>query len=403
VSEQAFEGVRVVELAQWVFVPVAGALLADWGAEVLHVEPLEGDPYRGLATQGIGTDRDGVNLSLALANRGKRSIAINVRDERGRTTMERLLETADVFLTSLRPNALLRLGLDAETLTARHPRLLYARGHGYGARGPDADQAGYDNSAFWARGGLAHVLTPPDRDYPINQRGAMGDRNGAMALAFGIAAGLLKRSRTGRGSVIDVSLLATAMWTLSSDVLAALDGGSPGAPAGRGPLVNPVVGAYRTKDGRHIQLVFLDSDRHWPLFCRCIGREDMIDDPRFSSLRARRENAAVCVSVLDEEFAARTFAEWKELLSGIDVPWAPVQSVPELLDDPQVRANGYIGDVSVDGQAAYRLPTGPVQFDGMPPDLRRAPEHGEDTEAVLSELGYGWDDIAAMKEAGVIL
>lgn len=246
------------------------------------------------------------------------------------------------------------------------------------------------------------MLTPPDREYPINQRGAMGDRNGAMALAFGIAAALLRRTRTGRGSVIDVSLLATAMWTLSSDVLAALDGGSPGAPTGRGPLVNPVVGAYRTKDGRHIQLVFLDSDRYWPAFCRRIGREDMVDDPRFSSLQARRENAAGCVAVLDEEFAARTFSEWKELLSDIDVPWAPVQSVAELLDDPQVVANGYIGEVVLDGGPAYRLPAVPVQFDGEPAELRRAPEHGEDTEAVLLELGYDWDEIVAMKEAGVI-
>src|SRR5919206_290415 len=166
-AEGAFAGVRVVELAQWVFVPVAGALLADWGADVA------------------------------------------------------------------------RLGLDAETLTERYPSLIYARGHGYGVRGPDADRPGYDASAFWARGGLAHVLTPPDRDQPITQRGAMGDRNGAMALAFGIAGALLKRERTGEGSVVDVSLLATAMWTLSSDVLAALQGESPSAPAGR-VLVNPL-------------------------------------------------------------------------------------------------------------------------------------------------------------------
>jgi len=401
-EEKPFSGVRVVELAQWVFVPVAGALLSAWGADVVHIEPPNGDPYRGLATQGIGSEREGVNLSMALANCGKRSMALDLRHQEGRDVLHRLLESADVFLTNLRPAALGRLGLDTASVTGRYPRLVYARGHGYGMRGPDADRAGFDASAFWARGGLASVLTPPDREYPIGQRGAMGDRNGAMALAFGVAAALLKRDRTGAGSVVDVSLLATAMWTLSSDVLAALTGGSPGAMSGRGVLVNPLVGVYRTKDGRHIQLVFLEADRFWPDFCRLIGRDDLVEDPRFADMAARRANSAECVALLDQEFAGRTFAQWKELLSGIDAPWAPVQSVSELLDDPQVVANSYIGEVAAEGQPSYRLPAVPVQFDERPPELRRAPEHGEHTETVLLELGYDWDAIGELKEAGVI-
>jgi crotonobetainyl-CoA:carnitine CoA-transferase CaiB-like acyl-CoA transferase len=401
-TDGAFEGIRVVELAQWVFVPVAGALLADWGADVVHIERLEGDPYRGLATQGIGSESSGINLSLALANRGKRSMALNVQTEDGRAVMDRLLETADVFLTNLRPKALVRLGLDSEALTNRFPGVVYAQGNGFGSRGPDADQAGYDNSAYWARGGLAHVLTPADRDYPIGPRGALGDRNGAMALAFGIAGALLKRTRTGKGSVVDVSLLAAAMWTLSSDLLAAIGGDVPRAAPGRGTPVNPLIGAYRTKDNRHIQLVFLQADRYWADFCRLMGRDELVDDPRFVSLSARRDNAEACVAILDDEFGKRTFIEWKELLSGIDAPWAPVQSVPELLEDVQVLANGYIGEVEIDGQVAYRLPAVPVQFDGQPPALRRAPEHGEDTEAVLLELGYGWDEIAAFKDHGIV-
>ena len=241
----AFDGIRVIELAQWVFVPVAGALLADWGGDVIRIEAPTGDPYRNLITQGIGAGTGGVNLSVALANRGKRSLALDLKTDQGRAVVHQLLATADVFLTNLRPGALGRLGLDAGALTARYPRLVYARGHGYGVRGPDADRAGYDASAFWARGGLAHVLTPPDRDHPIGQRGAMGDRNGAMALAYAIAAALLRRGRTGRGSVVVVSLLATAMWTLSSDVLAALAGDRPRASSAR-IAVNPVVGSYRT-------------------------------------------------------------------------------------------------------------------------------------------------------------
>ncbi len=399
---QPFGGIRVVELAQWVFVPVAGALLADWGADVVHIEPPEGDPYRGLATQGIGSERGGINLSLALANRGKRSLALDIRQDEGLSVLHALLDSADVFLTNMRPRALERAGLDPDALTSRYPGLVYARGHGYGARGPDANQAGYDATAFWARGGMAHMLTPPERDYPIGQRGAMGDRNGALALAFGIAAALLKRTRTGAGSVVDVSLLATAMWTLSSDLLAVLGGDEPRPSSGRGPLVNPLVGMYRTKDGRHIQLVFLQPDRYWADFCRVIDRPDLGADPRFADISVRRENGEACVAELDQEFAKRTFEEWKAVLAALDAPWAPVQSVPELLDDPQVEANGYIGDVLIDGKPAYRLPAVPVQLDGQPPPLRRAPEHSEDTETLLLELGYEWDKIAALKEARVI-
>ena len=285
-SEGAFEGIRVVELAQWVFVPVAGALLADWGADVVRIDRPEGDPYRGLVTQGIGAGSGNVNLSVALANRGKRSIALDLRTEAGLRVLHQLLEGADVFLTSLRPDALGRLGLDADALRQRYPKLVYARGNGYGMRGPDAGMAGYDASAFFARGGLAHVLTPADRDYPIAQRGAMGDRNGGMALAFGIAAALLKRGRTGEGSVVDVSLLGTAMWTLSSDLLSALQGISPRAPSGRGPVINPLVGSYRTSDGRHISLVFLESDRYWGPFCEIVGRPELRTDARFAIARS---------------------------------------------------------------------------------------------------------------------
>ncbi|MGE0309739.1 MAG: CaiB/BaiF CoA transferase family protein, partial [Acidimicrobiia bacterium] len=266
-----FNGVRVVELAQWVFVPVAGAVMADWGADVIRVEhPVTGDAYRGLVSQGILAAKDGINMSWELANRGKRDVALDVRNPTGRELLLELIDTADVFLTNFRPGALQRLGLDSDTLCARNPNLIYARGHGFGVKGPDAGMAGYDASAFWARGGVGHVLTPPVLDHPINQRGAFGDRSGAMALAFGIAAALFKRERTGEGTIVDVSLLATAMWILSSDIITAIQGNKPRARWGRDQSPNPLVEMYRTSDGRDIQLVFLEADRYWADFCRLI-------------------------------------------------------------------------------------------------------------------------------------
>jgi crotonobetainyl-CoA:carnitine CoA-transferase CaiB-like acyl-CoA transferase len=199
-----------------------------------------------------------------------------------------------------------------------------------------------------------------------------------------------------------VSLLGTAIWTLSSDMLSALQGATPRAPGGRGPVVNPLVGSYRTKDGRHIALVFLESDRYWAPFCEIVDRPDLRDDPRFADHHARDSHRAECVAALDEVFATRTFEEWKALLRGLDAPWAPVQAVEELVTDPQVIANDYIGEVVVDGGSNYRLPTVPVQFDEQPPALRVAPEHGEHTESILLELGYSWDDIIAFKDAKVI-
>jgi crotonobetainyl-CoA:carnitine CoA-transferase CaiB-like acyl-CoA transferase len=406
-SVDVFSGVRVVELAQWVFVPVTGALLADWGADVVKIEhPKLGDGYRGLVSQGLIHSSAGLNHSMEMANRGKRSIGLDVKSAEGRDIVLRLVAESDVFLTNYLPSVLTRLGLTVDELRAVNPRIIYARGHGFGVRGPDADKAAYDATAFWARGGLGNTLTPPDLERPIGQRGAFGDRNGAVQLAFGIAGALFRRERTGEPSVVDVSLLATAMWTLASDVISALQGAftgsSPAGVDGRSAASNPLTNAYPTKDGRWLNLVFLQADKDWPDLARAIGRPELATDPRFDSMATRAQNRAELVALLDEVFTSRTYRDWCDTFADERFPWAPFQSVPELIEDRQVAANGYIGEVAVEGGDPFRLPTGAVQFDEQPAALRRGPEHGQDTEDVLLALGCDWEEIGNLKDKGII-
>ncbi|PXW32774.1 UNVERIFIED_CONTAM: crotonobetainyl-CoA:carnitine CoA-transferase CaiB-like acyl-CoA transferase [Williamsia faeni] len=399
-----FDGVKVVELAQWVFVPVAGALLSDWGADVIKVEsPTAGDPYRGLVEQGVTTGTERVNYSIELANRGKRSIGLDLKNPEGREIFYKMIAEADVFLTNFRSSALDRLGLSVDELRKRNPQLIYARGHGFGVRGPDKDIPAYDNTAFWSRGGMAHVLTPEGLDYPLSPRGAFGDRQAAMNLAFGVSGALFRRERTGEPSVVDVSLLASAMWTLGSDMLGALQGQEPRARSSRGQGPNPLGNVFRTQDGRHITLALLQPDRYWAELCDVLGQPELFGDSRFATITTRAENRVDCLKTLDEIFASRTYSDWVVRFEKSDMPWAPVQSVEEVLVDPQVVANGYLSTVESDNGAELTFPNGPVQFDEGPPDLRRAPEHGANTEEILLELGFDWGNIVELKERHAVM
>ena len=403
-----FHGVKVVELAQWVFVPVAGSLLADWGADVIKIEhPVTGDGYRALFSQGIDrtTGRAGVNQSMQLANRGKRSIGLDVTTPEGRDLLLRLVADADIFLTNFLPSTLKKLGLEVDDLRAVNPKLIYARGHGQGVRGPDADKGAYDSTAFWSRGGLGETLTPPDLDHPIGQRGAFGDRNAGAQLAFGMAGALFRRERMGEPSVVDVSLLATAMWTLSSDILSALQGNFGVAPvAGQAPRMapNPLVNTYKTSDGRFLNFVFLQPDRYWGDLTRVVERPELEHDPRFADSPSRAANGPELVDLLSGIFASKTFDEWRAILAPERFPWAPFQRVPEIIDDVQTVANGYIGEIDDGESDPFKLPTGAVQFDEQPTALRRGPELGQHTEDILLELGYDWDDIIKFKDTGVV-
>jgi crotonobetainyl-CoA:carnitine CoA-transferase CaiB-like acyl-CoA transferase len=399
-------GIRVLEVAAWTFVPAAGAVLADWGADVIKVEhPVTGDPQRGLVSMGLIPGGDGaVNYIIEQPNRGKRSIGIDISTEGGRDILYRLAEKSDVFLTSFLPAVRQRLKIDVEHIRAVNPTIVYARGSGQGPLGPDREKGGYDGCSYWGRGGVANALTPGDSAYPVGGRPAFGDLAGGMAIAGGIAAGLLQKERTGEAPVIDVSLLGLAIWQLSPDVVASLlYGGDPMPKFDRSSSPNPLVGNYRTSDDRFITLMMLQSDRFWPDFCEHIDRPDLIDDPRFADGGARYANAKECVAILDEVFASRTYTEWNEKLATLQGVWAPGQRPSELPDDPMVKANGYLSTVNRADGNSYDLVANPVQMNETADQLTPAPEHGQHTEEILLELGLDWDEIIAQKDAGAVL
>jgi crotonobetainyl-CoA:carnitine CoA-transferase CaiB-like acyl-CoA transferase len=402
-SQAPLAGVRVVEVATHVFAPMAGAILAEWGADVLKIEPPgTGDPYRGLVTSGLHPLHAGVDPYVQSANRGKRSLGIDLKHPEGRDLLGRLVATADVFVTNLRPGGRARLRIDVEDVRADNPAVVYVRATAYGARGPDAERGGYDAGAYWARSGMQHVLTPPDAAWPRPAPPAFGDLAGALALAGAVCAALVHRAAGGEAAVIDGSLLAAGMWQIQPDVVSAA-GSPPPVLSGRFEAANPLMLTYRTADGRFVALTMVAPDRHWPALCRAIGEPGLADDPRFADQDARRRHARACVERLDAVFGARDLAHWRRALAGFPGEWAPVQTPGELHDDPQVRANGYIAQVDVGGDEPLPMVTVPVQFDGQPGRPARAPEHGEHTEAALVELGLSWDEIGALKDRGAIL
>jgi crotonobetainyl-CoA:carnitine CoA-transferase CaiB-like acyl-CoA transferase len=402
----ALSGFRVLEVASWMFVPSAGAVLADWGADVIKVEhPVTGDPQRGLSSMGLIPGGDGaVNYIIEQPNRGKRSIGIDIGTDGGRELLYKLVATSDVFLTSFLPTVRQKLKIDVEHISAINPCIVYARGTGQGPLGPDREKGGYDGASFWGRGGVGSALKPADAEFPIGGRPGFGDLAGGMAIAGGIAAALLQRERTGKAPVVDVSLLGIAMWMLSPDIVASgLYGGDPMPKFDHKTSPNPLVGTYRTGDDRFITLMMLQSDRFWPDFCTHIGRSDLIEEPRFADAGARYENSKELVDVLDAVFASKTYEEWKQVLATMAGVWAPVQLPSELAEDPQVGANGYLARIGREDGKEYDLVANPVQMDETGNRLIPAPEHGQHTEEILLELGLGWDDISAAKDAGSIL
>ncbi len=403
--QDVLAGIRVVEVAAWTFVPISGAVLAEWGADVIKIEhPESGDPQRGLVSSGLVPGGDGVNFMFEVPNRGKRSVGLDLSTDDGRELLYRLVESADVFVTNYLPDVRARLGIDVDHIRARNADIVYVRGSGQGARGPEAGRGGFDGASFWARAGLAMSFKDPKAEWPVDQRPAFGDVLGGMAIAGGIAAALLRRERTGTPSVVDVSLLGVGLWSIAPEVTSAkLFEGVEIPSFDRDSIPNPLVGTYPTKDGRYIAIVLLQSDRYWPDLCAHLERPDLLDDSRFVDAAARYEHRRECIEILREVFRTRTYEEWRERLQTLEGVWAPLQTALEVHDDPQVVANGYLEPITSSTGTEFVLPANPVQFDETPPSVRGAPEHGEHTDEVLLELGLTYDEIIEHKVTGAVL
>ena len=380
------DGVRVVELGVWVAGPAAGGVLADWGADVIKVEPPVGDPMRRMLQLTGGGKSDVGSPPFDLDNRGKRSVVLDLRTEEGQIAMQKLLATADVFLTNLRPEAVEDLGLGAEAMRAAHPRLIYACVTGYGRRGPDADRAGYDIGGFWARSGLASMSVPAGDPMPAF-RGGVGDHVTALSLLAGICGALFERERTGEGRQVDVSLLRTGTYCFGWDLNMQLRWGTTGPTSPRTTTGNPMINSYLAADGAWFWLLGTEADRMWPKVLAALDKQEWAEDDRYRTARDRRHHAGELVAELDAIFATKTKDEWTAIFDQHDVWWAPVNTPAEVLEDPQAIAAGAFVDVPEgDGAPAHRGIASPIEFDAQPFDLRPVPALGEHTAEVLAEL-----------------
>jgi crotonobetainyl-CoA:carnitine CoA-transferase CaiB-like acyl-CoA transferase len=407
---QPMKGVRILEVAQFTFVPAASAVLSDWGAEVIKVEhAVTGDAQRGLVSV-LGLDAVSPGSSffpiMEGPNRGKRSIGLALDKPEVRPVLEALIKQADVFLTNYLPSVRTKLGIDLDDIRKINPDIIYVRGSGYGVRGEDADKGGYDSTAFWARAGSAAHVTPPEADQMSHMpTGAYGDSLGGMTIAGGISAALYQRATTGQTSVVDVSLLSIGAWAMQFAVNLAMITGGPLPEAGspsHGAARNPLSGTYKTSDDRWVMLTMLQPGRFWAEFVTLIGRPDLVEDPRFDTTEKLMANAPVAGEILAEVLRTRTYKEWTELFAAMSGPWAPVQDAWEVSQDPMLRENGFISKlVDADGKER-ELVTSPVQFDEQPQTLTRAPQFAEHTDEILKELGFDDDQAIQLKITGAV-
>jgi crotonobetainyl-CoA:carnitine CoA-transferase CaiB-like acyl-CoA transferase len=397
------EGIKVLDLTMWAFCPSAAAVLAGWGAEVIHIEnPANPDPMRLFS--GGTLEPGGANWMFKHYNRGKKSIAINLSTDEGRQVLYRLVADADVFVTSFLPATRKKLGFDIDDLRAINPKIVYAKGTGAGPLGPESHRGGYDGASWWNRGSLAATaMAVTGADWPPGMIGH-GDGMSGLVFAGGISAALFQRERTGEAPVVDSSLMGTAMWFNAPAIIS-----SKFPPAerffqskGARDALPYSSNTYETSDGRYVMLSMLgDFQNEWVDLCAHLGHPELVDDPRFVSSATRAEHALELLHTLDPIFAGKTYAEWCQILLTMRGVWAPVQTAVEMHDDQQALANGMVAEVDYpQGPMSFIAP--PVMFDQTPESPTRAPDFGEHTDDVLSAAGFAASDIQRLRDSGAI-
>lgn len=397
-------GVRVVELGMWVAGPATAGILADWGAEVIKIEEPGGDPMRRFFGVLSGSKEERCP-PFDLYNRGKKSLMLDINEPDGRDIVERLIASADVFVTNMRPHFLERVRLDPETLLAQYPRLVYASLTAFGLAGPDRDAPGYDHSAFQGRTGVADRATPPGA-IPTQLPGGMGDNVAAITTVAGIMGALFSRTITGHGQLVGTSLLRTGIYSIGMDVSTRLSLGRIAPTPTRAKARNPLFNSYQAGDGKWFWLVGTESDRHWPKVLKALGLDALRDDPQFATARDRRRNAPALMAQFEAAIASKTRTQWADVFRTHDVWWAPINSMDDLMSDPQVIAAGAF--VNVPGQApapghAFNGVATPVDFSATPVTTELPPPAaGADTDALLTELGLSAQEVGSLRERGVV-
>ncbi|MFC1958764.1 CaiB/BaiF CoA transferase family protein [Chloroflexota bacterium] len=398
------QGIKVVELAQWMAAPAAAVILSDWGADVIKIEdPLGGDVLRGYVETRPDYPKMEINGPFELDNRNKRSAAINLRYEQGHEIALRLIRDADIFITNFGSTALDSLHMDYETLSLINPKLIYSQLSGYGEAGPDKDQPGFDRNAYYARSGMQDIMREPGAP-PVCTRPASGDHVAAGFMVASILGALWHRERSGTGQKVSVPLYHCAIWQLGTDIQVSLLSGENIPRASRNTPGNPLTNHYETKDGRWIVLAMPPSDRYWGGFCKAIGIEELELDRRFKSHELRAANATSLVSILDEIFATKTYIEWKEGLDKHDCVFGLIQTTSEVVSDPQAWENGMFASVEHPVAGKINIVASPGSFSNTPSRLKTsAPELGQHTEEILLEMGYSWEEIVRLKEEQIII
>jgi crotonobetainyl-CoA:carnitine CoA-transferase CaiB-like acyl-CoA transferase len=396
-------GVRVVELCEWVAAPAAVRVLSEMGAEVIKVEPAHGDAQR---TQGAGFGIDKTELedpTLDLNNTNKDWISLNLKHPDGVKVMKQLLVTSDVFVTSLRSQALERLGLDYESVAEEFPRLIWTQNRGYGEWGANRDTPGFDAVAWAARGGVAASFPEAGREPAIPPQ-AFGDYSHALAMAGGIVAALFNRTRTGRGEKVVGNLYHSALWAGNIALMATQFGAT--YPKSRTRVPNPFNNTYRTADDKWLLVCQPQYDKYFGSMMQILGLDEYVDDETINILPALKASgrAPMVIRLLESAFATKDLEQWKRILTEHDVPHQPLLHYEDILVDDEAYDNDALRRVEYEAFGEKSIPTSPIRFGsfGDPPLVLSKPT-GYHTEAYLTQLGYSAEQIAQLEASGAVL